>query len=214
MMRIVVVVCLACCFGGCSRSQEPSEVTDLPAGNELLSQDQIAPLPVDGVTSATPGVASSTLLAAHAGWGNPACGHCHADGHQAGFPPAACAGCHGTNGAVPRQVRAEHSSNDNCTACHAQKHQQSSFTAADCRACHGFQESQEVCGTEEQVDVVVIGAGGGGLAAAAALAKGGKDVVVLEQNYKVGGCMATFRRGTTCSKPLCTDSTDSMPSKA
>lgn len=42
------------------------------------------------------------------------------------------------------------------------------------------------------VDVVVIGAGCGGLSAGALLAQGGRRVVVLEQNSRIGGCCSTF----------------------
>ncbi len=56
------------------------------------------------------------------------------------------------------------------------------------------------CGTDDAVpgdayDVVVVGAGGGGLAAAARIARAGKKVLVIEQHYKVGGYMGSFKRG-------------------
>lgn len=47
----------------------------------------------------------------------------------------------------------------------------------------------------EQVDAVVIGSGAGGLGAAATLAGHGLSVLVLEQDHKIGGCLASFARG-------------------
>ncbi|MCR5050806.1 MAG: NAD(P)/FAD-dependent oxidoreductase [Paludibacteraceae bacterium] len=44
---------------------------------------------------------------------------------------------------------------------------------------------------------VVIGAGLGGLQCAYALAKNGMEVIVLEQDSHIGGCLQSFRRGTT-----------------
>ena len=44
-------------------------------------------------------------------------------------------------------------------------------------------------------DVVVIGGGLGGLAAGATLAKGGLEVLLMEQHHKVGGCATSFSRG-------------------
>lgn len=45
--------------------------------------------------------------------------------------------------------------------------------------------------------VVVIGAGLGGLQCAYILAKNGMEVTVLEQDSHIGGCLQSFRRGTT-----------------
>ncbi|MBQ4508597.1 MAG: NAD(P)/FAD-dependent oxidoreductase [Paludibacteraceae bacterium] len=45
--------------------------------------------------------------------------------------------------------------------------------------------------------VVIIGAGLGGLQCAYILAKNGMQVTVLEQDIHIGGCLQTFRRGTT-----------------
>jgi len=48
---------------------------------------------------------------------------------------------------------------------------------------------------QPEFDVVVVGAGLGGLTAGARLATAGFEVLVLEQNYKVGGCTSSFTRG-------------------
>ena len=62
--------------------------------------------------------------------------------------------------------------------------------------CHGYESvASPECPSTESFDVVVIGAGGGGLAAAAKLAKSGFSVALLEQGYRVGGCMGMIRRG-------------------
>ena len=45
-----------------------------------------------------------------------------------------------------------------------------------------------------QYDVIVIGGGLGGLTAGAKLAKEGKQVLLLEQHDRPGGCATTFRR--------------------
>ena len=48
----------------------------------------------------------------------------------------------------------------------------------------------------KEIDVVVIGSGLGSLSAAVLLAKAGKSVIVLEQNYLPGGCVSSyFRKG-------------------
>jgi len=62
--------------------------------------------------------------------------------------------------------------------------------------CHGYESATSPeCPSTESFDVVVIGAGGGGLSAAAKLAKNGFSVALLEQSYRVGGCMGMIRRG-------------------
>ncbi len=52
-----------------------------------------------------------------------------------------------------------------------------------------FQDS-----TVNSVDAIIIGAGAGGLSAAAYLAKAGRKVIVLEQDYHLGGTAHIFRR--------------------
>lgn len=52
---------------------------------------------------------------------------------------------------------------------------------------HGVQQTQHA-------DVIVIGSGMAGLTAAALLAKAGKQVTVLEQNYIPGGCTTSYWR--------------------
>jgi len=47
---------------------------------------------------------------------------------------------------------------------------------------------------EQHYDVIVIGAGIAGLSAANYLARGGKRVLILEQNHQAGGCMSGFWR--------------------
>ncbi|MHA2032470.1 MAG: phytoene desaturase family protein [Candidatus Kariarchaeaceae archaeon] len=46
----------------------------------------------------------------------------------------------------------------------------------------------------DQYEAIVIGAGLGGLTAGAKLAKEGKQVLLIEQHNKVGGCATTFKR--------------------
>ena len=148
---------------------------------------------VHAVTSATPLVKDITLSATHKGWKKADCASCHERNHDSDYPPAACAHCHGANGA-PGRSRANHPAYLNCADCHTKRHVGLGFTQADCLACHAY-PSGKTCGFTDSYDVVVVGAGGGGLAAAATLALAGKKVVVLEKSFKVGGCMGNFRRG-------------------
>jgi len=46
----------------------------------------------------------------------------------------------------------------------------------------------------ESFDAIIIGAGAGGLSAAACLARAGKKVLVVEQDYHIGGTAHVFRR--------------------
>ena len=148
----------------------------------------------DAISSATPGVATATLTETHSGWKKTDCFTCHAEAHDFGFETPQCITCHGDNGA-PR--RSSGHDNADCSSCHEGQHAQMQFQAPkDCRMCHGYEAPQgNACPSTESFDVVVIGAGGGGLSTAAKLARSGMSVAVLEQHYKVGGCMGTFRRG-------------------
>ena len=47
----------------------------------------------------------------------------------------------------------------------------------------------------DRYDAIVVGAGMGGLTAAALLARGGRDVLVIERHDRVGGYAHAFRRG-------------------
>ncbi len=149
---------------------------------------------MDAVSSATPGVNSMRLTADHAGWKNAGCTVCHADAHDQGFIGASCVTCHGPNGASTRP--AGHANGD-CSRCHTDAHTGIAYRSpSDCRMCHGYEEvASPACASTEDFDVVIIGAGGGGLAAAAKLARNGLSVAVLEQHYKIGGCIGTFQRG-------------------
>ncbi len=147
----------------------------------------------DVITGATPGVESVRLDNAHPGWGQASCQGCHEGGHQENYVIGDCVSCHGVNGA-PRRTPGH--VDRGCVACHAERHPELDLSGDDgCRACHGAVSGEGGCAFEESYDVVVIGGGGGGLAAAAMLAKGGSSVLLVEQHYKVGGCMVTFDRG-------------------
>lgn len=52
----------------------------------------------------------------------------------------------------------------------------------------------QIEGDAMKYDAIVIGAGLGGLTAGAKLAKEGKEVLLIEQHSKPGGCATTFRR--------------------
>lgn len=153
---------------------------------------------IDSTTSATPGFKSSFLANSHAGWGKAGClsSGCHALSHG-GPSPAACAVCHGSNGAPPRTLRAQHTvAGADCASCHAARHADLGFSSpGDCTSCHKFDSPPGTCPVTESFDVVVIGAGGGGLSTAAALSRAGKRVVVLEKHNRVGGYMSNFERG-------------------
>lgn len=152
---------------------------------------------IDALTAATPG-GTGPLTEAHSGWGQGECKTCHEKAHLDGFPLSACAHCHGTNGAP---FKPEGHSDEGCSAsgCHESVHAASAFSAPnDCRSCHTYaprNPSADPCTHSESYDVVVIGGGGGGLAAATKLALEGENVLLLEQNYRTGGCMGTFQRG-------------------
>lgn len=149
---------------------------------------------VDGITSATPKAKIDELSVAHSGWKRADCAQCHAGVHDNGFPIAACGECHGSNGAP---TRASGHANGFCVDCHADQHAGLEFRSpSDCRMCHGYEPAAgQECPSTESFDVVVIGAGGGGLSAAAKLSRSGLSVALLEQGYRVGGCMGMIRRG-------------------
>ena len=147
---------------------------------------------VDATSSATPGRDDTQLSDAHSGWKNADCFACHDDQHRGGFSAGECATCHGNNGATQRP--ANHAING-CADCHADSHAGANFVSpANCVACHKYEDGG-LCPATADFDVVVIGSGGGGVTAAAALARGGLNVALVEQHYKVGGYMNTFRRG-------------------
>ncbi len=150
---------------------------------------------VDGISSATPGVATAELDSAHAGWEQAGCAECHDVVHNAApYTPGQCAVCHGGNGAPTRP--AGHV-DENCNSCHDDWHVGLGFEdPIACRACHSYSSGTSgSCASTSTHDVVIIGAGGGGLAAAAALSRAGYDVMVLEQHHGVGGYMRNFERG-------------------
>lgn len=154
--------------------------------------------PIHTTTSATPGVAASTLTAAHNGWQRAFCldPACHAQGHGS-ERSAGCAVCHGVNGAPRMKLSAAHLAPDTkrCAGCHPKKHAEARFEdPLDCAFCHKLEPGQGPCAVTREVDVAVVGAGGGGLAAAAALACAGKRVAVIEKHHKVGGYMGGFTR--------------------
>ena len=153
---------------------------------------------VDAISSATPSFGSvtiidKTLTENHFGWKGGNCFTCHDDPHKAGYTPRVCVTCHGTNGAPARPD--SHATYTACNDCHSANHTGDNFAPPqDCTPCHRYASSQTVK-TAGAYDAVVIGGGGGGLAAAARLARAGKKVILLEQHYKVGGYMSSFKRG-------------------
>ena len=62
-------------------------------------------------------------------------------------------------------------------------------------ACLGCSAIPKVDGKAPDYDAIVVGAGMGGLSAATHMAAKGMHVLLLEQNYKVGGCTSSFERG-------------------
>jgi len=189
MLALLVLVALGAACSGDDDDDDDNTSADDDAGH---GDDDTTP--VDAISSATPGVNSARLTASHQGWYQADCLSCHIDAHDRGYIGGECSSCHGSNGAPPRTAGHD---NDSCTDCHAQAHPGANFRSpADCRLCHGYEPvSAPDCASTETFDVVVIGSGGGGLAAAAKLARQGLSVAVLEQNFRVGGCMGMIQRG-------------------
>ncbi len=150
---------------------------------------------VDAITSATPGAKDAVLTSSHSGWGNPDCNKCHKENHISGYTPSDCTVCHSYNNIAARPANHPENGCGAAGECHKDAHAGLNFTAPDsCQICHPY-ATRPQCGIQADYDVVVIGAGGGGMAAATMLAKNGLKVIVLEKNYKAGGCMTTFKRG-------------------
>lgn len=147
----------------------------------------------DVISGATPGVASAVPGENHEGLGRVDCFECHDSGHVHNYVLGDCVTCHGKNNAPPR---CEHNDDLGCIDCHGNAHPEVSLPSNEtCRACHAREKIADDCVYTETYDAVVIGGGGGGLAAAAQLAKAGWRVMLVEQHYKTGGCMVTFKRG-------------------
>ena len=164
---------------------------DAHADTETSSETGVS---MDAITGATPGVKSSVLTAAHPGAGKANCFGCHDDFHVHNYTIDACVTCHGVNQAPLRLAGHD---DMGCKGCHTTAHPDLGDVAEDgCRSCHlPTNPGADACAYSETYDVVVIGGGGGGLAAAATLAKMGLKTLLVEQHYKVGGCMVTFDRG-------------------
>lgn len=177
-------------FGDDDSGPPGDDTTDDDSGTDDDADDD----QVDGISSATPRAKIDALSETHSGWRRADCTSCHAGVHGDGFPLPACGECHGTNGAP---TRPSGHANDTCLDCHADHHSGIGFQSpSDCRMCHGYEEvASSECPSIESFDVVVIGAGGGGLSAAAKLSRNGLSVALLEQGYRVGGCMGMIRRG-------------------
>lgn len=165
----------------------------VPGGSGCSSNKKIT-LEMDALTSATPGAEAILLTSAHSAWERSECITCHDDLHTSGYGDADCANCHGSNGAPVRPLECQGAG---CLTCHADAnlHDGENFSPPnDCRACHEYDPAEAECTHTGDYDVVVIGAGGGGLSAAASLAREGKNVLLLEKSYKVGGQMVSMDR--------------------
>lgn len=181
-----VVAVLFTVASACGSSGSGSDTTTTDAASEVSPTN-----PIDGLTSATPGIVSALLSDAHEGWAQANCASCH-DLSHGGFVSSDCVVCHSTNGATLRDQ--DHATGD-CAPCHGEAHASAGESVlGDCASCHGF-EVAEGCSAVVETDVVVIGAGGGGLSAATYLTQAGKSVVVLEKHSRVGGYMTGFQRG-------------------
>jgi phytoene desaturase len=192
--RIVLLMLLLCAFLlnvliSCDDDDDDDDDDDESDDDDSEGDDDV-PVPVDTVTSASPGRDFTQLDDGHYGWLNAACYDCHVDNHLGAFFEGECSTCHGSNGATYRPTGHD---NTGCYECHPQSHPGTDFAENHCTACHSY-DPDELCPITEDYDVVVVGGGGGGLSAAAALAKEGMKVLVLEKHYHVGGYMNRFHR--------------------
>jgi phytoene dehydrogenase-like protein len=191
-------------FAGCGDDDsgvgpDGGDATDGGSGDAYANgdADSDGDVDIDHTSAATPQVDSAVLNETHEGYGEANCLSCHAGEHNdADYTPSICASCHGSNGASLRPAGHQ---DDGCStaACHGTSHPGAKLDSpSGCRACHRYDAPADgSCAFTDTVDVVVIGAGGGGISAAAHLALSGLDTLVLEQHYKVGGYMVSFRRG-------------------
>ncbi len=193
LLAIIALAVLLLSACSSSSSKDAEQKVDTAATEPGGGQEASGTPSVDTVTGATPAAASLELGTSHVGFGKADCANCHAKAHTSSNRPGQCASCHGPNGAPARPL--DHAL-AGCAGCHESSHGGLGFESpSDCAGCHGYAKSSDPCVRTETFDVVVIGAGGGGLGAAATLSLAGKDVVVLEQNHRVGGYMGRFTRG-------------------
>ena len=191
-----ILICLVAFWASCGGDDDDDNDSE-DSDDDTASDDDAADDDdnnVDALSSATPKAKINSLSETHSGWKRVDCAVCHLGIHGDGYPIASCGGCHGVNGAP---MRTSGHANNSCRNCHADNHAGADFRSpSDCRMCHGYESvAAPECPSTESFDIVVIGAGGGGLSAAAKLANNGFSVALLEQGYRVGGCMGMIRRG-------------------